>query len=267
MTTRRTIAAVFFYLGLGLLMATILFNVLQDLIPRSIAVRIGYNSEGYIAALILAAWIEFVRPRLTGRRMEWPITIAAAVALAVLGVVMVESDWPSRVKTLNEAMLGLALVIPYVQLRRPLPTWLAVAISVFALAAIVVFNHTDAVTRYAEGFMLIVLAPLAFDVFDRGILSPGRRVPAAPRYIFYALLVLLPIASSLIYHAQLFHDGIAGEWIRYEVRVHESFICMLLVLLYFATRDRLGRGANAAVPRHRRREGAADIAASSAPRV
>lgn len=263
MVNRRTVAMLVFYGGLSLLMALLLADVLRDLIPARIAGRIGYNSEGYTAALLLGLWIQFARPRLADSRWQWPGTIAVGVAFAVLGVVMVDSDWPSRVKTLNESMLGLALVIPYVQARRPVPARWAVAVAAVCFAAIVVFNHADTVTRYAEGFVLIVLVPLALDVVDRAILAPDQPTSPRRRYVFYALLVLLPITSSLLFHGDVFRTGLAAEWIRYEVRVHESFVAVLLVCLYFAVGlGRTGPAARADAAEDTRRTNASDTPSS-----
>ena len=225
---------VLFYAGLTVLIALILTGALGHVIPPSMARRVGFNSEGYLAALLLAPWVQFARPRLVGRPVGWWVAVAVGVVSAAVGVVLIVGDLPTRVATLNETFLGLAVVIPYLQARRPVRIGIAVAVSAATLLAIVVFNHTVAVTRYAEGWMLLVLVPLAFDVADRGILAPEAVTSRRVRYTSYALLVALPIASSLLYHARVFTSGFAEEWIRYEVRVHESFIGTLLIVLYFA---------------------------------
>jgi len=233
MPQRRTVVMVAFYLGLSALIALIMADVLRDLIPAGIAARVGYNSEGYAAALLLGLWIQFVRPRLAGHAWQWPVTLAAGAAFAVVGLLLYDSDLPSRVKTLNETLLALALVIPYVQVRRPLPPRLAVGLSAAVLAVVIAFNRTEYVTTFAEGLGLLLLVPLAFDVVDRGILQPDQPTSRRLRYGWYALLVLLPITSSLLYHGQVF-GGLVGEAIRYEVRLQESFICIVLLHLYFA---------------------------------
>jgi len=53
-------------------------------IGRSGRNRIGH--EGYILALVIAAWIQFVRPRITGSRAEWIITAIAALAFIALTI-------------------------------------------------------------------------------------------------------------------------------------------------------------------------------------
>jgi hypothetical protein len=241
MPQRSTVLGLVFYLGLSLLMATILLNIFGELIPPAIAVRIDYNSEGYIAALLLALWIQFVRPRLCGRAWQWPVTIAAALALVALGLLLLNSQLPSRFRTLNEPMLALALVITYVQVRRPLPPRLAVGLSTAVLAVTVTLSRSEYVTLLAELLGLALLVPLALDVIDRGILDPHQPTSRRLRYGWYTLLVLIPTASSLLYHGQVV-GGLFGEVIRYQVRLHESFIAILLVQLYFAVGlRRIGR--------------------------
>jgi hypothetical protein len=243
MPQRRTVLGLVFYLGLTLLLAAILLDVLRELIPRGIAVRVGYNSEGYAAALLLALWIQFARPRLSVTGRQWPVTLAAALALAVIGLLLATSQLPSRFKTMNETMFGLALVIPYVQVRRPVSPRLAVGLSAAVLAVTVAFNRTEYVTLLAEMLGLALLAPLAFDVIDRGILDPHQPTSRRLRYAWYTLLVLLPTASSLLYHEHAL-SGLLGEAIQYQVRLHECFIAIVLVELYFAVGlGRTGRPA------------------------
>jgi hypothetical protein len=125
------------------------------------------------------------------------------------------------------------LVIPYVQARRPVSPRLAVGLSAAVLAVTVAFNRTEYVTLLAEVLGLALLAPIAFDVVDRGILDPHQPTSRRLRYGWYMLLVLLPTASSLLYHEQAV-GGLLEEAIRYQVRLHECFIAIVLVELYFA---------------------------------
>ena len=97
---------------------------------------------------------------------------------------LLASDLPSRWRTLNETFLALALLLPYLQLRRPLPRALPSGIAVVLLVVVVAFESTAAVTDLAETFGILILAPVAFDLVDRGILDPQ---PAArTRWLWYA---------------------------------------------------------------------------------
>ena len=234
MPRRATVVGLVFHLGLSLLLATILLDILRDVVPPGLARRIAFNSEGYTAALLLALWIQFARPRLSSRTWEWPVTIAAGLALVAIGYLLFTSELPSRFKTLNETMFALALVIPYVQVRRPVPAPLAIGISAVILGVTVALNRTDFVVLLSETLALLLLAPLALDVVDRGILDERRSTSPRLRYAWYALLVLMPMTFSILFHEEAFSGGLLAEVVRYGVRLHEAFVGILLVQLYFA---------------------------------
>ncbi len=231
-TQRRSAVSLTFYLVLSLVLLSVIFKVLPHLLPHAIATRISHNSEGYAGALILAPWIQYVRPRLTGTAREWPVTIAVGVALFAVGLLLALTHLPSSIKTLNEAFFAMGFVVPYVQLPRPLPRRLAAALSAAVLAVIVIGHRTTVVTKIAETFGIFVLIPVGLDLVDRGILEPRARTSTPLRYGWYALLVAAPIAFSLLQYK--IHDhGELEVATRYAVRVTEAFVLMLLVELYF----------------------------------
>jgi len=223
-----------FYGGLTLLLGLILANVLGDVLPATLARRVGYNSEGYLFALVAAAWIQFARPRLTGA-WKWPLVLAVALVCLVVGVALLNSDLPSRFKTLNEPMIALAVVIPYIVLRRPV-TNLVVLVPPLILAGIlagVMLDPDGIVINLAETFGYWMLVPLAFDVVDRGILDPDASTSPRLRYAFYAVLAAVPVAVSALGVEERVGGGIHA-WLSYLGRIHESFIGVLLIVLLFA---------------------------------
>ena len=232
MGARRFLPAVF-YGGLALLLASILVQLLAEIAPAPVATRVAHNSEGYLAALVIAGWIQYARPRLTGRRGEWPVTGLVAAAALTIGLLLLATDLPSRFRTLNETFLALALLLPYLQLRRPLPRVLAGGVAAGFLVVVVVFESTAAVTDLAETFGILILPPVAYDLVDRGLLDPDARTSARSRSLWYAALVLVPVTLSVLEYQVGVH-GVAGVAIRYGVRVTEAFVCLLLVELYLA---------------------------------
>lgn len=230
---RQRILPAVFYGGLTLLLASILFQWLGRIAPAAVSTRVGHNSEGYLAALVVAGWIQYARPRLTGQRREWVVTGLVAAASLTVGLLLVASDLPSRWRTLNETFLALALLLPYLQLRRPVPRVLPGALAAGLLVVVVVFESTAAVTDLAETFGILILAPVAFDLFDRGILDPRARTTARSRWLWYAALVAVPVALSVLEY-QVGVDGVLGVAVRYGVRITEAFVCLLLVELYLA---------------------------------
>lgn len=240
MRRNTTALSLAFYGGLVLLIALVLAQALPLLLPDGLAIRIGHNSEGLVLALVVACWIQYVRPWVTaGGRSS--VVVGVAVACAALGVALLLSDLPSRFRTLNETFLAAAVLIPYLQVRRPLPRGVAAALSGVVLLAVIAFNRTGAVTDLAETLGVLVLAPIAFDIVDRGILDPTAATSARVRTAWYAFLVLAPVAFSVLEY-QVGVTGLLGEALRYAVRITEAFVCLLLVGLYVtALRGRTDR--------------------------
>jgi hypothetical protein len=245
MRSSRVTLGIVFYGGLVALLAGILLEIFPRFLPDRVADRIGHNSEGLLLALVLALWIEHARPKVSGSRLQWPLTLAVAVACAVAAVFLLWTDLPSRFRTLNEPLLAAAVLVPYVQIRRPLPSNLAILASLAVLALIVFGERTQVVTDLAETLGALVLAPIGFDVVDRGILDLHAPTSARLRYGWYVLLVVTPIAFSVLEYA-VGVSGVAGEVTRYGVRIAEAFLCMLLVELYFA----VGLGRTGVEHRH-----------------
>ncbi len=235
---RRKAVAVLYYGGLCLLLALIVTKSLPHLLPATVARHIGYDSEGYVLALLLPPWIEYVRPRLTGKPFGWAVTPAAAAASLSVGLLLYNShSIIGGVKTLNETFFALALLIPYVQLTRRLSGFAAVACAVGVLAGIVAAEYTPLATittNLAEGTVMLLLAPLAFDLADRVILQPDRPGPQRLRRAWWVLLAVAPLAFIVLVHV---HLGVPlHAAVRYATRAQEAFVGMLLLELYFAAR-------------------------------
>lgn len=244
-SARPAVLATLFYGGLALLMLAILTQTLTWVLPDDVARRVGFNSEGYTLALLLAAYIQLVLPRLRDAT-RWPVAMLVAGICFAAALGLYGSDLPSRFKTLNEALFALALVLPYVTLRRPLGRWPGV-VSAALLAAVVlgvVTNPAESpAVLLAETFAVLVLAPLAFDVVDRGILDPAAVTSRALRLTWYAVLVAVP----LVVVALGTDVRTGGGWhavLEYLGRTHEGVIGLLLVQLYLAVGlGRTGRRA------------------------
>jgi len=233
-TRRRRVLSWLFYGGLLLLMAAILTTLLGRLLPAELARRIGFNSEGYTLAVVLAGWIQFVRPKLT-RATRWQVTLVAAACLA-LALALYTSALPSQFKTLNETFFALSLILPYVTLPRPLRRWPPMASAGLLVAVLVGVASSPAqspVVLLAETVAALILVPLAFDVVDRGILEPTARTVSGLRYCWYAVLVVVPLLVVLLGTEARSGGGFA-DVLEYLGRVHEAVIGILLVQLYFA---------------------------------
>jgi hypothetical protein len=246
MRRRTVVVSVLYYAIVAGLLLGVLFQIFPHVLPHVLATRISHNSEGYVMALAIALWLQLARPRLTGSRLEWPVTITVAVLFVGLTAFLIWGGLPSRFKTLNEATLASAMLIPYVQWRRPLRRGLAAALAVGVFVVLLVTSKTTAVTDLAETFGALLLAPIGFDLVDRGILDPGAQTSRSARYGWYAALVAAPVLFSLLeYHYGVGSTGWIGEPVRFAVRITEAFIFMLFVELFFAVG--LGRVGHTAV--------------------
>lgn len=225
---------VLFYGGLLVVLVGVLLQVWAALLPGGLGTRIGHNTEGYLFALVLAAWIQFVRPRLAGSRQEVPVTAVAGVLALAAGLGLLATDWASRFVTLNEPLVALAVLIPFAQVRGPWSRRLALGIAGTALVLMVVGGERiQVVTDQAEALGFLLLVPLALGVVDSGVLDPRSTTSTALRWLWYVALLVVPVALSVLEY-QVGVEGLLGTGTRFGVRIAESFIGTLLLSAYFA---------------------------------
>jgi hypothetical protein len=243
MRRRTVVVSVAFYAIVAGLLLGVLLQIFPQVLPHALATRIGHNSEGYVMALAVAVWLQVARPRLIGSKLEWPVTVLVAAVFLGLTVYLLKGGLPSRFKTLNEATLATAILIPYLQWRRPLRRGLAASLAVGVLILLILTSRTIAVTDLAETFGALLLAPIGFDLVDRGILDAAARTSRRARYGWCALLVAAPVVFSVLeYQEGVGSTGWIGEPVRFAVRITEAFIFMLFVELFFAVGlGRVGR--------------------------
>lgn len=240
MTSRARAVSVTYYSVLTLLLIAVWLGW-TSLLPEAIGPRIARNSEALLLAIVVTAWIQFVRPRAQARPL---ITVAGVVALLAAGIALLLSDLPSQYRTLNESLLAAAVVVAYVHPRRPLPRWIPWTISAGVIVIVAVGFNTTVVIDLAESIAVIVLVPIALDVIDRAILQPGRTDPWPPRVAWYAFLLVAPVVITLLEYA-VSVDGAAGDILRYLVRTTEAPLFLLLlegflaIVLPWAVRQRI----------------------------
>lgn len=234
-----------YYGGIAAALALILLRVTDAVLPGHAAKYIAENTEALVYAALVGLAIDLLRPRGRGRA-NWAIVATVAVAELVIGWLLVQAIGTSvspRIATLNEGFLAAAVVTPFVVLRRPV-RW-AGAVGLALLTAIVVFNRTDFVTQQAESVVMVALAPLAFDVFDRLSLDPAAPATHALRAGFWVAMIAIPLFFSLLQDRA--PSGLLGEFSVFGSRVTEAFFGTLLVLSYCALRpnapERARRGS------------------------
>jgi hypothetical protein len=146
------------------------------------------------------------------------------------------------------------LLLPYLQLRRPLPRALPWCVLVVAVLVAVLFNHNTEITDLAEVWGALVLVPLTVDVFDRGILNPAAPDRPWLRWAWLAVLVAVPVVCSWL-DTRADVTGALNAVVHYVARCNEDFVAAVLISLVFSVA--LGWTG-------RRRAGSAAVAESGA---
>lgn len=204
-----------------------------DVFPHQLAKHVSEDSEGWLLALVLPLWVQYARPRLRGTPREWPSTFAAAAVVLVVGLVCYRvGGVPPRIATLNETLLALAVLLPYVQLSRPVPPVLSLGLPGVMALLVLLASGNGVVTDLAEGVVMLLLVPIGLDLVDREVLGPQRPPSSLLRWSWYALLVVAPVVIAVLAHH--LHAGTAGDVLRYLKRVQESFVGTLLTEVYLA---------------------------------
>ena len=238
-----------YYGGLALVLALILLQLLDEVLGKRLATHIGHNSEAYLAALVLSAWIQYVRPRLAGKRAEWPTALLVGVIMLVIGIALVQTHLPSRFRTLNEAFIALGILIPYVQARRPLSRVISYGLPGVVLLLVLVIGDRGLVRDQAESAVMLILIPIGLDLIDRGILQSDAVTSVRARWSWYAALVLIPVVFVAL-RKGAHVDGLAGNRMLYSQRGLEGYIAAFFIEVYFAVF--LGWVGRRVTPAHRR---------------
>lgn len=228
MATRERLARCLFYGGFLLLLLSIVTGLLAALLPDRVATAVARNSEGYVMLLGVAAWIELVRSRVGPG--AWKVTTAASASALVVALVLVLGPLPGPVATLNEGFFALVVLIPWLQLPRPVPRP-AFALPLVAAALPVAFYGSVDVTRAAEVLLACVLFPVGLDLVDRSLLDPAqpRRTPLVVAWL--TGLVVVVLAVHLL--RTPVQRNAAQDLVEYLSRANEAFIAVFFVQVYF----------------------------------
>ena len=244
MRSARALSVVY-YGGLLLLIALIVAQRLDALLPDSLARHVSRNNEGLVLGLLLSAWIQFVRDRLEGPRARL-IVAASSVGSLLIAALLLLDGVPPTLRTLNESFFALAVLVPYVQISRPLPA-AAWALPLVALIAPVLGADSGIAVTLAETFAFLLLVPLALDLGDRSILEPQHRRRTVVVVAWLAIVVLVPVVLHLLRPED--PQNVAEEVLRYLSRTTEAYVAVVLLHLYFSF-------LRPAATRHSRRTGA-----------
>lgn len=203
----------------AIVLVSIVLQLPGRVLPEGLATQIGHNSEAFALAILLTLGIAWHRS-VNGVRSAsgWLLVAAIIVVLVVIGLVLLQVSNP-RLKTLNEAVFGAAALTAYCSLpRRPRLLWL---VGPGVLLAILVLRNSDIVVTQAESLVALVLAPLGFDLFDRGVVRRGRRSPTVQVLGWAAFLAVSPFVLMGLRSLDLGAD-LDGA-VLYAARGNEAF--------------------------------------------
>jgi hypothetical protein len=245
------VRSVVFFIAVAIVAAMTIRHDFAKFLPAALATEIGHNREALGLALLLCPVIQWFRPWASRQRYPMVLAVVLGVALFAFGRWMeFHSGWASDYTTFSESFYGAGVLTIYVQPRRPLRwgPWL----SALVLAVIVVFFKTGWVLDQAEDLVMIMLGPVAFDLFDRRILD--RSAPDNKRLRAGWVVALVAAWFVLWRLAKVVRPDLHGPvdyGIDYGYRAAEAYWGIWLVHVYFSYwlgRAWLDRTPNSADP-------------------
>lgn len=217
-------------LGYAALLALLIMSVTgstQQVLPLTLASPVSRNSEGLLLVLFLGPWIQWVRPRLGRARLCWPTTTAVSVGFVLVAMSLLIDGVPPSLRTLNESCFALAVLVPYVQLCRPIALW-AWALPAVAVVVPVAAAHSSAAVTLAETFAFLLLVPLSLDLADRSILEAGRGWHPRVTITWLLLFVTIPVFLHVVRPDR--PQNLLDEVLRYLSRTTEAYLAAVLLL-------------------------------------
>lgn len=240
-----------YFVAVGIATAMTIRHDFARFLPAHLATEIGHNREALGLALLLVPIIQWFRPWAARWRHPMVPAVVLAVALYGFGAWMEhKSGWRSDYTTFSESFYGAAFITVFIQPRRPVRwgPWVTPAV----LALIIVFFHTGWDLDQSEDLVMILIAPLAFDLFDRRILD--RSAPDRPELRFSWMVALVATWFVLWRLAKVVRPDLHGAFdytVDYGYRAAEAYWGIWLVHVYFSYwlgRSWLDRVPNAADP-------------------
>jgi hypothetical protein len=221
-----------FYAAMTAMLLVLVTRLQLDVLPESVGVQVGHNSEAFLFAILACAEIQLLRGRL--RTASLLLGMAAVGCLLVaLGLWLRSADLGPTLTTLNEPIVGAGFLLLYLCL--PRSRVVAIVCAVVVTVAIVVLFHTSFVLDQAESLVPLALSGPAIDIFFPGLLADepvtGRRLQVAWMLgLFVLAVVLMPLSDW----ARASLTGSLEDVIDYLQRAAEGYWGWIFVYAYFA---------------------------------
>jgi len=228
--SRGRLLTIAYFVALAVLLALILTGTVPTVLPGGLAGQVSRNSEGLLVVLAVSLWIQFVRVRPMTRPQVLLVALLTAAAWGVVGLVLLLGPAPAQLVTLNESAFALALLLPYLLLRRPLPLW-GWLLPVAAVAIPLIGGANPVTTDLAEVFGALFFIPLSVDAVDRGILDSS---PVSLLRVLSWMTVLVLVVVAVHAFVDFTPVGLVDEVTRYLSRVTEMIIASLMLHTYFS---------------------------------
>lgn len=229
-----------FYAVFGVAMVVLVTRFQANFLPGGLSAQIGHNSESFMLALAVVPTVLHARPRWLQPGRAWVCPAIAAVWL-LLGVGVYYLGWDTTVITLNEPLLAAGLIT--LAVGPPRPWVLGPVVPLVLVVVTALFFDTQLVRQQAECVVAVVAVLLAFDVFDRGVLTDGaHESPRALTYTYYAFLLVWP--AVMLASRVDDPEGVVERAVDYMGRGAEGFWGALMIVVFFRILRRFGDRAS-----------------------
>ena len=231
--TLRTKVAAYWLMTAVALAIVVQGGLLPLLLPDRLAHQVGNAGEGLAMAAILVVIVQVVRPWAVGTGHRYLSVVPLAALCLGLAAVLLFVELPPSVATFSEPFTAGAMLLFLLLVPRPTTATLLVTPLMFL---VLTFGHqVDLVFRQTEAFVLVMLAPLLFDVVDRSILDPDappRRVLTAVWCVVLATVWLPLWLAATSVRPEI--EGFAENAIDLAHRGSEAYWGLLVTTVYFA---------------------------------
>ena len=163
-------------------------DLLPALLPTKLAQQVGNEGEAVMFAALVAATIQWVRPWAGSKPNPYLAVSPLAIASMAFGIYLLYSGCRAGSRRTANRSWPPACSRSTSSSRRPFrqALWLVPIM----LAIIILGYDTTFVLKQSEDLVMIMLAPIAFDVVDRTILDPKAEERPVLRIVWCVALVL-----------------------------------------------------------------------------
>lgn len=251
MRSKTILLSAVFYAGLAGLTLLPLWRPLQSITPPELLSQIGRNIEAYVFALLAAVYFDLATLRTTAvRAARTGLALAILAAFVATEALATQLQLPQSFITLNEAFLGLLIIIFYSHWSRPgadarplasrQSLFYTVAVVVPILGELPIKGWESSLAQiwivdHAETWGFVILTAMLIDFVLPW--PPAERMPLSPvfRGAWYLALLAIPLLGSALNRHGVDSAAATGlvesslVWIQ---RITEAFVAALALTVW-----------------------------------